>query len=91
KILNVEEIKGADRLYKLRVKIGEEERTLVAGIKKYYSPQDLIGKKIIVVYNLKPAKLKGVTSEGMLLAAKEGDTLSLLIPEIDVKEGAKIS
>ncbi len=92
KILKVEDIEGADRLYKLTIKIGDtEERTLVAGIKKYYKPEELLGKKIIVVYNLKPAKIRGVTSNGMLLAAKDGDTLALLTPEHDVKEGAKIS
>ncbi len=92
KVLKVENIEGADRLYKLTIKVGEdEERTLVAGIKKYYSPEDLIGKKIVIVYNLKPAKIRGVKSNGMLLAAKDEDTLALLTPEFDVKEGAKIS
>ncbi|GEM_PF-245 len=92
KILKAEDIEGADRLYKLTIKVGEnEERTLVAGIKKYYKPEELVGKKIIIVYNLKPAKIRGVKSNGMLLAAKDGEVLALLTPEKDVKEGAKIS
>ena len=92
RILKVEDIEGADRLYKLTIKVGEDEkRTLVAGIKKYYKPDELVGKEIVVVYNLKPAKIRGVKSNGMLLAAKDGERLALLGPQFEVKEGAKIS
>ena len=90
-ILDVEEIKGADRLYKLSIRVGDEERTLVAGIKKYYKPEELKNRKIIIVYNLKPAKLRGVMSYGMLLAAKDGEDLSLLTVEKNIKSGSKIS
>ncbi|MCI5194980.1 MAG: methionine--tRNA ligase [Candidatus Electrothrix sp. AW5] len=71
-IVTAEKIKKANKLLKLTVK-APEERTLVAGIAKHYSPEDLIGKKVIIVANLKPAKLMGITSQGMVLAAKETD------------------
>ena len=71
-IVAAEKIKKADKLLKLTVK-APEERTVVAGIAKHYSPEELVGKKVIIVANLKPAKLMGVTSQGMVLAAKEKD------------------
>ncbi len=71
-IVAAEKIKKADKLLKLTVRV-PEERTIVAGIAKFYQPEELIGKQVIVVANLKPAKLMGVTSQGMLLAAKEKD------------------
>ena len=70
KILEATHIEGADRLLQLKVDIGNGERQLVAGIKKNYAPEDLVGKSIIVVTNLKPARLRGVESQGMLLAAQ---------------------
>lgn len=72
-IVTAEKIKKANKLLKLTVK-APEERTLVAGIAKHYSPEELVGKKVIIVANLKPAKLMGITSQGMVLAAKETDT-----------------
>jgi methionyl-tRNA synthetase len=91
-IIKVEEIEGADKLYKLTVDIGEETRTVCAGIKKYYSKEDLKGKKIILFTNLAPRKLKGIESNGMILAAvnKEETEVVLLTPENDVEVGAKI-
>ncbi|WP_457573940.1 methionine--tRNA ligase [Desulfolithobacter sp.] len=71
-IVAAEKIKKADKLLKLTVRV-PEERTIVAGIAQFYQPEELIGKQVIVVANLKPAKLMGVTSQGMLLAAKEKD------------------
>ncbi len=68
-VLEVEKIENADKLLKLKIDLGDEQRQLVAGIAKAYTPEQLIGKRIIVVANLKPAKLRGVVSEGMLLAA----------------------
>ena len=92
KIFSVEEIEGAEKLYKLKVSLGTEERQLVAGIKKFYSPEDLEGKQIIVVSNLEPAKLRGVESQGMLLAAlEEGGSITLVTTDRPVKEGSKIS
>jgi len=92
KIEEVEEIEGSDKLYKLTINLGEEKRTLVAGIKKYYKKEELVGKEIVVVANLEPKVIKGVTSQGMLLAAitKNGD-VSLLIPDREVEEGSKVS
>jgi methionine--tRNA ligase beta chain len=92
KIEEVEEIEGSDKLYKLTISLGEEKRTLVAGIKKYYKKEELVGKEIVVVANLEPKVIKGVTSQGMLLAAtsKNGD-VSLLVPDKEVEEGSKIS
>jgi len=92
KIEEVKEIEGSDKLYKLTISLGEEKRTLVAGIKKYYKKEELVGKKIVVIANLEPKVIKGVTSQGMLLAAtsKNGD-VSLLVPDKEVEEGSKIS
>ena len=69
KILEVTEIPGADRLWKLRVDVGTETKEIVAGIKAFYSPQELLGKSVIVVNNLAPSVIRGVESRGMLLAA----------------------
>ncbi|WP_271629131.1 methionine--tRNA ligase [Caldicellulosiruptor sp. DIB 104C] len=90
KILEAEKIEGADKLLKLIVDLGDEKRQIVAGIAKHYSPDQLIGKKIVVVANLKPAKLRGVESQGMLLAASIDDELCLITPEKDIKEGARV-
>lgn len=90
-ILSAEKVPKADKLLLLKVLVGAEEtRTIVAGIASFYSPEDLLGKKIIVVYNLKPAKLRGILSEGMLLAAKEGSELRLLTVDGPIKAGAVV-
>jgi methionyl-tRNA synthetase len=90
KIVQAERVPMSDKLIKMKVDIGEE-RQIVAGIGKTYTPDELIGKKIVVVANLKPAKLMGVESRGMLLAAadKNGNPV-ILIPEGDVKEGVRV-
>ncbi len=90
KIINAEDIPKSKKLLKVIVDLGEEKRQIVAGIKGYYSPEELIGKKVIVVTNLKPAKLCGVLSEGMILAAEDENTVSLLTVDKDVKEGSKV-
>ncbi|MBU2634650.1 MAG: hypothetical protein KJ674_05425 [Nanoarchaeota archaeon] len=89
KVLDVEDHPNADKLYLIKVDTGEERR-LVAGIRNDYSKEDLIGKKIIVLCNLEQMKIRGVLSEGMLLAAQD-DKVSLLTVDKDVKEGSKIS
>ena len=82
----------AEKLLVLKVKVGEETRQIVSGIKKWYEPQDLIGKKVIVVYNLKPVKLRGVESEGMLLAASKGKKLTMAsVLDSDFEDGATVS
>ena len=78
RILSVEKHPDADRLYILKIDLGKEKRQLVAGLKPYYEPSDLKGKKIVVVTNLKPADLKGIRSEGMLLAASLKDKVKVL-------------
>jgi methionyl-tRNA synthetase len=73
KVVDAEPHPNADRLLKLTVDTGTDERTLVAGIAKYYTPEELKGKKIIIVKNLKPVKLRGILSQGMILAASTAD------------------
>jgi len=90
-ILEVDEHPNADKLYVLRIKVGDEERNLVAGIKEAYGKEELIGKKIIIVANLEPAVLRGVKSNGMLLAASDDEGVSLLTVDRDVKDGSKIN
>ncbi|MCU0641379.1 MAG: methionine--tRNA ligase subunit beta [Candidatus Margulisbacteria bacterium] len=89
----VEEIAGADKLYKLQIDLGSEQRELVAGIKLHYRPDELIGRKIIVLANLEPRAIRGVTSHGMLLAAANEDksAVVLLTVEKDLPVGAKVS
>ena len=92
-ILEVEEIKGADKLYKLKIDLGTETRTLVAGLKKYYTAQELEGKRIIVFTNLEPKTLKGIESKGMVLAAVSDDhnEVKLLQPDGAMELGSKVS
>ena len=81
----------ADRLLVSKIDIGDEVRTIVSGIRKFYNEKDLIGKKVIVVTNLKPVNLRGVESNGMILAASDEENLSVLTVLNDVKEGSKVS
>lgn len=90
-ILEAKAVAGADKLLELRIKIGPETRTLAAGIAPYYRPADLVGRKIVVVANLQPRKVRGVESQGMLLAASDGDQVILLTPEKDIPSGAAVS
>ena len=92
-IINVEEVEGADKLYKLTLDVDDlGERVVCAGIKKYYSRDELKGKKIILLANLAPRKLKGIESQGMILAAvnKEESEVVLLSPESDIEVGSKV-
>jgi len=88
-IKSAEKVENADKLLKLNVSLGDEERQIVAGIAKHYNTEDLVGRKIVVVANLKPAKLRGVESQGMLLAASTDEVLSLVNPG-DLPAGAKV-
>jgi methionyl-tRNA synthetase len=90
RILEAEKIEGADKLLKLQVDLGDEQRQLVAGIALHYKPEELVGKTIVVVANLKPAKLRGVKSEGMLLAASKSDVLRLVTVDGDLPVGAAV-
>lgn len=90
KVLVAEKIEGADKLLKLQIEVGEEKRQLVAGIAQHYSPEELPGKTIIIVANLQPVKIRGVESQGMLLAVSDQNTLSLLTPDQKVGSGKDI-
>ncbi|PYI55079.1 methionine--tRNA ligase [Paenibacillus flagellatus] len=87
-VLEAEQVKGADKLLKLQLDLGSEKRQVVSGIAKFYSPESLIGRKVIVVANLKPVKLRGELSQGMILAASEGDRLTLASVAEDIPVGA---
>lgn len=89
-VIEAEKVEKADKLLKLKLKMGNEERTVVAGIAKYYEPEKLVGKKVAFVANLKPAKLRGIMSQGMILAASDDDSLALLTPDKDMASGSKI-
>ncbi|NLW07370.1 MAG: methionine--tRNA ligase [Clostridia bacterium] len=89
-VLAAEKVAKTDKLLKLEVKMGDEKRTIVAGIALHYQPEELVGKKVVIVANLKPAKLRGIVSQGMVLAAVDDDALSLITPEKPVDDGAQV-
>ena len=91
RIVAAERVAGADRLLRLEVSLGDERRQLVAGIAQHYEPEALVGRQIVVVANLEPAKIRGVESEGMLLAATEDGHAVLLQPDSEVTDGAAVS
>jgi methionyl-tRNA synthetase len=91
KVLSVDDHPNADKLMVLRVDVGEDApRLLVAGLKAYYAAEELQGKTVVVVTNLEPAQLRGVQSNGMLLAAQEGDVVSVLTVDKAVAPGSKV-
>ncbi len=90
KVFSAEEVQGTDKLLKLAITLGEEKRTIVAGVKKYYSAEEILGKKIVIITNLQPVKIRGIESQGMLLAAVNKDNVVLLTVDKDITEGSKI-
>ena len=77
-----EKVEKTDKLLKLTVKLGEEMRTVVSGIAKFYTPEEMVGKRVVMIANLKPAKLRGIESRGMILCAEDAEgNLSLVSPE----------
>ncbi len=91
-IIACEEVKKSRKLLCSQVKIGSQVKQIVSGIKAHYTPEEMVGKKVMVLVNLKPAKLAGVLSEGMLLCAEDADgNLSLMVPEKEMPAGAEIS
>jgi methionyl-tRNA synthetase len=90
-VLDAEPVAKSKKLLKLTVKLGEETRTVVAGIAQHYRPEALRGRKVVVVANLEPATLMGVESNGMVLAGSEGEMLALLTLDRDLPPGAKVS
>ena len=90
-IIACEEVKKSKKLLCSQVRIGSQVKQIVSGIKAYYTPEEMVGKKVMVLVNLKPAKLAGVLSEGMLLCAEDADgNLALVVPEKDMPAGAEI-
>ncbi len=81
---------NADRLYVLEIKVGEMRKKVVAGIRQYYTEEELKGKKVIVVNNLEPAVIRGVESQGMLLAASDEGMLTLVVPERPIRDGVSV-
>lgn len=92
KIIEAEDIEGADKLFKLKVDLGTETRILLAGLKGFYNKDELINRRCVVVCNLEPKKMKGIKSEGMLLAAVNDDEseVVLIAPEKAVEDGARV-
>jgi methionyl-tRNA synthetase len=89
-VTHAEKIPKAEKLLKLEVQTGRDKRTIVAGIAKNYAPEDIIGKQVVIIANLKPAKLMGVRSEGMLLAAVSPDVTAVVTPEKSVPPGTTV-
>ena len=91
KVIACEKVEKSDKLLKSTVQIGSETRTVVSGIAKFYKPEEMVGKKVVMITNLKPAKLRGIVSEGMILCAEnENGDLCLLAPETDIEDGSGI-
>ncbi len=90
KVLEAAPVEGADKLLKLKIEVGSETRQLVAGVAKYYTPEAIVGKTIVIVANLKPATIRGVESQGMLLAAKSGKECRLVTVDGDLPSGILI-
>lgn len=82
---------NADKLMVLQIDVGTEQRQICAGIREYYTPEELVGRQIVVVANLETARLRGLESQGMLLAASDQNRVVLLSPDKPVQPGAKIS
>jgi methionine--tRNA ligase beta chain len=91
KIIEAEKVEGSSKIIKTTVDLGEEKRQILAGIGKFYTPEELINKIVVVVANLSPKKIMGMDSEGMILAVKDDNNLSLLGVDKEIKIGSKIS
>ena len=90
KIVSAERVTKSEKLVKLQVDIGSETRQVVAGIGKSYTPEELVGKTVVIVANLKPAKLMGIESQGMLLAGSSGDALAVATFDREMKPGSRV-
>jgi len=91
RVLAAERVEKTDKLLKLRISVGGEERQIVAGVAQHYTADELVGKTIVILANLEPAIIRGVESNGMLLAASDGGRLALLVPDRELDPGAKVS
>ena len=90
RVLSVEAHPSADRLWVVKIDVGSEQKQLVAGLKGHYEPEQLVGKTVIVVNNLQPAVLRGVESQGMLLAAQDGSDVVVVTTDREVTPGAQV-
>lgn len=90
RITEVQKHPNADRLYLIAIEIGDKQKQVVAGLKDHYSPEELKGKQVVVVDNLEPAIIRGIKSEGMILAAQGGEKIAIIIPEKEVKIGSPV-
>jgi methionyl-tRNA synthetase len=90
-VVAAERVEKSKRLLKLTVQVGDETRTLVAGIAEHYASEELVGRKVVIVANLEPATLMGIESQGMILAASDGSSLALLALDRDLPPGAEVS
>lgn len=90
RVISAEKVVDSEKLIKMELSLGEETRTVVSGIAKYYTPEEMVGKILVVVANLKPAKLRGIESQGMILAAAEGENLVLVTVDDVIKPGAEV-
>jgi methionyl-tRNA synthetase len=90
KVIEAEKVEKADKLLKLKLEVGEETRQVVAGIAKHYKPEDIIGKYVIIVANLKPVKLRGIESQGMILAASNDKDLVVATVDNMIESGARV-
>lgn len=91
KVIHCESVSKSKKLLKLKLKVGDKEKQIVSGISEYYKPEDLIGKLIVIVDNLKPTKLMNIDSEGMLLAAKKDGELKIIVIDGEISDGANVS
>ena len=91
KIIHAEEVEDSRKMLKLKIDIGDEERTIFAGIKKSYTPEDLIDKLVVVIINLMPREMKFGTSDGMMLATSDQDEIIIIQPQKNVSPGSKVS
>jgi len=82
---------NADKLLVMQIDLGDEQRQIIAGLKQWYQPEEMTGKAIVVVTNLEPASIRGMESNGMLLAAGAGDDVVVIVPERDIPPGTKVT
>ena len=90
KVLSAEPIEGSEKLLKLQIDLGSEQRQILSGIAKFYKPEELVGRQIVIVANLEPRQMMGLESNGMILAAGDGEVISLLVPDKELSPGTSI-
>lgn len=90
KVLAAEPVLGSDKLLRLSIDVGGETRQIISGIGRQYSPELLLGRSIVIVANLEPRIIMGLESQGMIVAASDGDLISILMPDKDIASGSSI-